>query len=49
MIREQQAYWLRAVGLWFLLMVAETLQGLWRMKVLTLSGHLCLHRLDCRA
>ena len=36
MIRENQAYWLRAVGLWFLLMAAETLQGLWRVKVLAL-------------
>ena len=36
MIRESQAYWLRAVGLWFLLMAAETLQGLWRVKVLAL-------------
>jgi hypothetical protein len=34
MIRERQAYWLRAVGLWLLLMVAETLHGLWRVKVL---------------
>ena len=32
--RESQAYWLRAVGLWALLMAAETLQGLWRVKVL---------------
>jgi hypothetical protein len=36
MIRESHAYWLRAVGLWFLLMAAETLQGLWREKVLAL-------------
>ena len=36
MIRESHAYWLRAVGLWFLLMAAETLQGLWRVKVLTI-------------
>jgi hypothetical protein len=36
MIRESQAYWLRAVGLWFLLMTAETLQGLWRVKVLAI-------------
>ena len=36
MIREGQAYWLRAVGLWFLLMAAETLQGLWRVKVLAI-------------
>lgn len=34
MIRESQAYWLRAVGLWVLLMAAETLHGLWRVKVL---------------
>ena len=31
---ENRSYWLRAVGLWFLLMVAETLHGVWRMKVL---------------
>jgi hypothetical protein len=36
MIRESQAYWLRAVGLWFLLVAAETLQGLWRVKVLAI-------------
>lgn len=35
MIRENEAYWLRAIGLWLLLMVAETLQGLWRVKLLT--------------
>src|SRR6516225_10409698 len=35
MIKENQAYWFRAVGLWVLLMAAETLQGLWRMKVLS--------------
>jgi hypothetical protein len=34
MIRERQAYWLRAVGLWLLLMVAETLHGLWHVNVL---------------
>ena len=34
MMRERQAYWLRAVGLWLLLMGAETLHGLWRVKVL---------------
>ena len=34
MIRGNQAYWLRAVSLWFLLMAAETLHGLWRVKVL---------------
>jgi len=36
MIRERQAYWLRAVGLWVLLMAAETLQGLWGAKVLAI-------------
>jgi hypothetical protein len=36
MIWESHAYWLRAVGLWFLLMAAETMQGLWRAKVLAL-------------
>jgi hypothetical protein len=36
MVRENQAYWLRAVGLWFLLMTAETLQGLRHVKVLSL-------------
>jgi hypothetical protein len=35
MIGQSQAYWLRALGLWFLLMAAETLQGLWRVKLLT--------------
>jgi len=35
MIGQSQAYWLRAVGLWFLLMAAETLQGLWCVKLLT--------------
>ena len=34
MSRENRSYWLRAVALWFLLMVAETLHGLWRAKVL---------------
>jgi hypothetical protein len=34
MIRENEAYWLRAAGLWLLLMAAETLLGLWRVKVL---------------
>jgi hypothetical protein len=33
---ESRSYWLRAVGLWFLLMLAETLHGLWRVKVLAL-------------
>jgi hypothetical protein len=36
MISENRAYWLRAVALWFLLMAAETLHGLWRAKVLAL-------------
>src|SRR5215472_6564249 len=35
MIRENEACWLRAVGLWALLMAAETLHGLWRVKVLS--------------
>ena len=34
MITENRVYWLRAVALWFLLMAAETLHGLWRAKVL---------------
>lgn len=34
MIRESQAYWLRAAGLWVPLMAAGTLQGLWRVKML---------------
>ena len=33
---ESRSYWPRAVGLWFLLMLAETLHGLWRVKVLAL-------------
>jgi len=33
-MRDRQLYWLRAVGLWLVLMGAETLQGLWRVKVL---------------
>lgn len=36
MMRERQAYWLRAVGLWLMLMAAETLHGLWRVKVLAI-------------
>lgn len=36
MMRERQEYWLRAVGLWLLLMAAETLHGLWRVKVLAI-------------
>ena len=35
MITEKQAYWFRAVGLWALLMAAETLHGLWGVKVLS--------------
>ena len=31
---ENRTYWFRAIGLWFLLMMAETLHGLWRAKVL---------------
>ena len=34
MIGDRQAYLLRAVGLWLVLMGAETLLGLWRVKVL---------------
>lgn len=34
MNRENRAYWWRAIGLWFVLMAAETLNGLWRAKVL---------------
>lgn len=34
MSREDRVWWLRATGLWFLLMTAETLQGFWRVKVL---------------
>jgi hypothetical protein len=34
MLPENRTYWFRAVGLWFLLMIAETLHGLWRAKVL---------------
>jgi hypothetical protein len=33
---ENHSYWLRALGLWFVLMMAETLHGLWRAKVLAL-------------
>jgi hypothetical protein len=33
---ESRSYWFRVVGLWFLLMLAETLHGLWRVKVLAL-------------
>ena len=35
MIGQSHAYWFRALGLWFLLMAAETLQGLWYVKLLT--------------
>jgi hypothetical protein len=35
MIGQSQAYWLRALSLWFSLMAAETLQGLWYVKLLT--------------
>jgi hypothetical protein len=34
--QENRAYWFRAVGLWFLLMIAESLHGAWRAKVLSL-------------
>ena|ERR1700687_984532 len=34
MSSENRTYWFRAVSLWFLLMMAETLHGLWRAKVL---------------
>jgi hypothetical protein len=34
MSREDRTYWLRAVGLWFLLMMAESLHGLWRAELL---------------
>ena len=40
MSRENRSYWLRAVGLWFLLMVAETLHGLWRVKVLAFGSEM---------
>src|SRR5215475_275895 len=36
MVSENQAYWLRSVGLWVLLMSAETLLGLWYVKVLSI-------------
>jgi hypothetical protein len=35
MIGQSHAYWLRALGLWFSLIAAETLQGLWCVKLLT--------------
>jgi len=34
--REDRTYWFRALGLWIVLMLAETLQGLWRVKVLAI-------------
>jgi hypothetical protein len=34
MMTENTAYWFRALALWFVLMAAETLHGLWRVKVL---------------
>ena len=34
MMTENRTYWLRALALWFVLMTAETLHGLWRAKVL---------------
>ena len=36
MSREDRTYWLRALALWMILMLAETLQGLWRVKVLSI-------------
>ena len=36
MSREDRTYWFRALGLWIVLMLAETLQGLWRVKVLAI-------------
>lgn len=36
MNRENRTYWWRAIGLWFVLMAAETMNGLWRAKVLAL-------------
>ena len=34
MMSENRTYWFRAIALWFLLMMAETLHGLWRARVL---------------
>ena len=34
MSRENRAYWFRAVGLWFFVMMVETLHGFYRAKVL---------------
>jgi hypothetical protein len=31
---ESISYWFRALALWFVLMTAETLHGLWRVKFL---------------
>lgn len=36
MMTENRAYWLRALALWFVLMTAETLHGLWRVRVLAI-------------
>lgn len=36
MSREDRTYWFRALGLWVVLMLVETLQGLWRVKVLVI-------------
>jgi hypothetical protein len=36
MMSENHTYWFRAIALWFLLMLAETLHALWRAKVLAL-------------
>lgn len=36
MNRENRAYWWRAIGLWFVLMAAETMNGLWSAKELAL-------------
>jgi hypothetical protein len=36
MSREDRTYWFRALGLWVVLMLVETLQGLWRVKVLAI-------------
>lgn len=36
MSREDRTYWLRALALWMILMLAETLHGLWRVKVLAI-------------
>lgn len=36
MSREARTYWWRALALWIILMLAETLHGLWRVKVLAI-------------